>query len=142
MQTNMIPSTRFSPVRILAIGLILYASGFAILLRNKSFEPAEAIIVLVVFGGVFPLLAWAATLRAMPLSVSMTASTSALVALIGYVILLSLYLVGGPQWIDQHLPHSLIDSARFRFFTSLAKKLVVFVVIPFLIFRFGFDYRL
>jgi membrane protease YdiL (CAAX protease family) len=111
-------------------------------LRNKSFEPAEAIIVLVVFGGVFPLLAWAATLRAVPLSLFVKPSTTALIALTGYVILLSLYLVGGPQWIDQHLPHSWVDSARIRFFIVLAKKLVVFVAIPFAIFRFGFGYRL
>jgi len=78
---------RFSPVRILATGLILYACAFASLLRNKSFEPAEAIIVLVVFGGVFPLLAWAATLRAVPLSVAVKPSTTALIALTGYVIL-------------------------------------------------------
>ena len=78
---------RFSPVRILAIGLILYACAFASLLRNKSFEPAEAIIVLVVFGGVFPLLAWAATLRAVPLSILVRPGTSALIALTGYVIL-------------------------------------------------------
>ena len=135
-------SQRFSPVRILAIGLVLYACAFAILLRNKSFEPAEAIIVLVVFGGIFPLLAWAATRRAVPLSISVRPSTSALMALTGYVILLSLYLIGGPQWIDQHLPHSWIDSARIRFFVGLAKKLAVFVVIPFAIFRFGFGYQL
>jgi len=133
---------RFSPVRILAIGLILYASGFAILLRNKSFEPAEAIIVLVVFGGVFPLLAWAATLPAVPLSISMGPSTTSLIALTGYVTLLSLYLIGGPQWIDQHLPHSWVDSAQIRFFIVLVKKLVIFVAIPFAIFRFGFGYRL
>ena len=134
-------SQRFSPVRVLAIGLILYGCAFAVLLRNKSFEPAEAIVVLVVFGGVFPLLAWAATLRAVPLSISMAPSISALLALIGYVVLLSLYLIGGPQWIDQHLPHSWIDSARFRFFIGLSKKLVVFVAIPFLLFRLGFGYR-
>jgi CAAX protease family protein len=134
-------SQRSFPVRILAIGLIVYASAFAILLRNKSFEPAEAIIVLVVFGAVFPLLAWAATIRASPLSVSVAPSTSALIVLTGYVILLSLYLIGGPQWIDQHLPHSWIDSARIRFFVGLAKKLVVFVAIPFLIFRFAFGCR-
>jgi CAAX protease family protein len=134
-------SQRFSSVRILAIGLILYASAFAILLRNRSFELAGAIIVLVLFGGVFPLLAWAATLRAVPLSISGRSSASALIALTGYVILLSLYLVGGPQWIDQHLPHPWVESARIRFFVSLAKKLVVFVAIPFAIFRFGFGYR-
>jgi CAAX protease family protein len=141
MQTIKTRFQRFSPVRILAIGLILYASAFAILLRNKSFEPAEAVVVLIVFGGIFPLLAWAATLRAVPLSVSVRPNTSALIVLIAYVILLSLYLVGGPQWIDQHLPHAWIDSARTRFFLGLAKKLVVFVIIPFAIFRFGFGYR-
>jgi membrane protease YdiL (CAAX protease family) len=133
---------RFSPVRILAIALILYACAFASLLRNKSFDPAEAIIVLVVFGGVFPLLAWAATLRAVPLLLFVKPSTTALIALTGYVILLSLYLVGGPQWIDQHLPHSWVDSARIRFFIVLVKKLVIFVAIPFAIFRFGFGYGL
>jgi membrane protease YdiL (CAAX protease family) len=133
---------RFSSVRVLAIGLIIYGCAFAILLRNKSFEPAEAIVVLVVFGGIFPLLAWAATLRAVPLSLFVKPSTTALIALIGYVILLSLYLVGGPQWIDQHLPHSWVDSARIRFFIVLVKKLVIFVAIPFAIFRFGFGYGL
>ena len=141
MQPITTRSQRFSPVRILAIGLILYGCAFAILLRNRSFEPAEAIVVLVLFGGVFPLLAWAATLRAVPLSISVRSSASALIALTGYVILLSLYLIGGPQWIDQHLPHSWVDSAQIKFFIGLAKKLVVFVVIPFAIFRFGFGYR-
>lgn len=121
--------------------MFLYACAFAILLRNKSFEPAEAIIVLIVFAGVFPLLAWAATRRAVPFSICAAPGTAALITLILYVILLSLYLIGGPQWIDQHLPHSWIDSARIRFFIALAKKLVVFVAIPFLIFRFGFGYR-
>jgi len=133
---------RFSSVRVLAIGLIIYGCAFAILLRNKSFEPAEAIVVLVVFGGIFPLLAWASTLRAVPLSILVRPGTSALIALIGYVILLSLYLIGGPQWIDQHLPHSWVDSARIRFFIVLVKKLVIFVAIPFAIFRFGFGYGL
>ena len=141
MQTITTRSQRFSPVRILAIGLILYACAFASLLRNRSFEPSGAIIVLVLFGGVFPLLAWAATLRAVPLSISVRPSASALIALTGYVILLSLYLIGGPQWIDQHLPHLWVDSAQIRFFIGLVKKLVVFVVIPFAIFRFGFGYR-
>jgi hypothetical protein len=74
MQPITTRTQRFSPVGIVAIGLILYACAFAILLRNRSFEPAEAIVVLVVFGGVFPLLAWAGTLRAVPLSISVTSS--------------------------------------------------------------------
>jgi uncharacterized protein len=135
-------SQRFAPNRILIGGLILYAFAFAVLLRNKSFDAAGAVVVLIVFGIVFPFIAWIATRRAIPLSISVTPNKSQLIVLIGYVIVLSVYLVGGPQWIDQHLPSSWIDSPRTRFFITLAKKLVVFVAIPFAIFRFGFGYRL
>src|SRR5690242_8090145 len=104
MRTIPTYSRRLPPVRIVAIGLILYVCSFATLLRNKSFEPAGVIIVLVVFGGIFPLLAWAVSFRAVPLTISSQPIRSALIALTGYIVLLSLYLVGGPQWIDQHLP--------------------------------------
>jgi len=133
----------FARNRVLIGGLILYVCAFGILLlRNKSFDAAGAGVVLVVFGIVFPLIAWIATRRAIPLSISVRPDKSQLIVLIGYIIVLSVYLVGGPQWIDQHLPSSWIDSARARFFITLAKKLIVFVAIPFAIFRFGFGYRL
>ena len=133
---------RFAFNRILIGSFILYACAFTILLRNKDFDATGAVVVLIVFGIVFPLIAWIATRRAIPLSISVTSDKSQLIVLIGYIIVLSVYLVGGPQWIDQHLPSSWIDSARTRFFITLAKKLVVFVVIPFAIFRFAFGYRI
>jgi hypothetical protein len=58
--------------------------------------------VLIVFGIVFPLIAWIATRRAIPLSISVRTSNYQLIILVGYIVFLSLYLVGGPQWIDQH----------------------------------------
>jgi uncharacterized protein len=142
MQHTAISSQGFSRNRIPVGGLILYVCSFAVLLRNKSFDPTGAVIVLALFGGLFPLLAWIATRRALPLSVSVRPSTSQLIVLTGYIIALSLYLIGGPQWIDQHLPSFWIDSPRIKFFVSLAKKLLVFVAIPFAIFRFGFGYRI
>ena len=135
-------SQHFALNRILIGGLILYVCAFAILLRNKSFDAAGAVVVLIVFGIVFPLIAWITTRRAIPLSTSITPGKAQLIVLIGYIIVLSVYLVSGPQWIDQHLPSSWIDSARARFFITLAKKLIVFVAIPLAIFRFGFGYRL
>jgi uncharacterized protein len=135
-------SQRFGFNRILIGSFILYACAFATLLRNKGFDATGAAVVLIVFGIVFPLIAWIATRRAIPLSISVTPDKSQLIVLIGYIIVLSVYLVGGPQWIDQHLPSSWIDSPRTKFFITLAKKLVVFVAIPFAIFRFGFGYRL
>jgi membrane protease YdiL (CAAX protease family) len=135
-------SQRFACNRVLIGSLILYVCAFAVLLRNKSFEATDAIVVLIVFGIAFPFIAWIATCRAIPLSIYAQASKYQLLMLIGYIFLLSVYLVGGPQWIDQHLPSSWIDSARIKFFITLAKKLVVFVFVPFAIFRFGFGYRI
>jgi membrane protease YdiL (CAAX protease family) len=132
-----------TPLRnfILIAGLLLYCGAFAVLLGNKNFEVAGALVVLVVFGMVLPFIAWIATRSAIPLSVSIKPSASELIVLSGYIIALSLYLIGGPQWIDQHLPSGWADSLRIKSVITLAKKLIVFVVIPFAIFRFSFGYR-
>jgi CAAX protease family protein len=142
MQNVAITSRRSSRKFILTAGLLLYCSAFAVLLRNKSFDATGALVVLIVFGIAFPLFAWIATRRAIPLAISVQGSKYQLIILIGYIVVLSVYLIGGPQWIDQHLPSSWIDSARIKFFITLAKKLLVFVAIPFAIFRFGFGYRI
>jgi len=123
-------------------GLVLYAASFAVLLRNRNFEPGGALIVLVLFGIIFPALAWLATLRAVPLSISVHPTPCEMLVLVACVVALSAYLVGGPQWINDHLPQMWIDSPRIKFFITLAKKLIVFVLIPFGIFRFAFGYRL
>ena len=127
--------------RAVIVGLILYVSGLAVLSQNKNFELGGALIVLVVFGLVFPALAWFATIRAVPLSISVHPSPGEMLVLAGCIIALSIYLIGGPQWIDNFLPRVWIDSAQIKFFVTLAKKVIVFVAIPFGIFRFLFGYR-
>ena len=126
---------------ILVAGLLLYCGAFAILLGNKSFDAAGAVVVLIVFGILFPLIAWITTRNAIPLSISIRSGAPELIVLIAYVVAVSLYLIGGPQWIDQHLPNALTDSQQIKFVITLAKKLFVFVAIPFAIFRFCFGYR-
>jgi membrane protease YdiL (CAAX protease family) len=121
--------------------VILYVCGLGVLSQNKNFELGGALIVLILFGLVFPVLAWFATIRAVPLSISVCPSAREMLVLSGYIIALSIYLISGPQWIDNHLPHAWIDSLRIKFFITLAKKLIVFVAIPFGIFRFLFGYR-
>jgi len=98
--------------------------------------------VLVVFGILLPLIAWIATRRAIPLSISIPSGVPELIVLAAYVVAVSLYLIGGPQWIDQHLPRAWTESQQIKFVITLAKKLFVFVAIPFAIFRFCFGYRL
>jgi uncharacterized protein len=123
-------------------GLVLYGASFAMLLRNRNFEPGGALIVFVLFGIIFPALAWLATIRAVPLSISVHLTAREMLVLVACIVGLSLYLVGGPQWINDHLPQTWIDSPQIKFFITLAKKLIVFVLIPFGIFRFVFGYRL
>jgi membrane protease YdiL (CAAX protease family) len=127
---------------ILIAGLLLYCGAFAMLLGNKSFEAGGALVVLVVFGIVLPLVAWITTRHAVPLSISVRSGTAELIVLLAYVIAVSLYLIGGSQWIDQQLPREWTDSQRIKFVITLAKKLLVFVVIPFAIFRLAFGYRI
>ncbi len=124
------------------VGLILYAAGLTVLLQNKNFELGGALIVLVLFGLIFPALAWLATIRAVPLSISVRASGREMLVLAGFIVALSIYLIGGPQWIDNHLPETWIDAPQIKFFVTLTKKLIVFVAIPFAVFRFAFGYRL
>lgn len=124
------------------VGLILYAAGLTVLLQNKNFELGGALIVLVLFGLIFPALAWLATIRAVPLSISVRPSGREILVLSGFIVALSIYLIGGPQWIDNHLPEAWTDSSKIKLFVTLAKKLIVFVALPFAVFRFAFGYRL
>lgn len=141
MQDVAIRSQTSSRNFILIAGLLLYCGAFAILLGNKSFEVAGAVVVLVVFGILLPLIAWVATRRAVPLSISIQSGAPELIVLIAYVVAVSLYLIGGPQWIDRHLPSGWTDSLQTKSVIALAKKLIVFVALPFAIFRLGFGYR-
>jgi membrane protease YdiL (CAAX protease family) len=135
------PQTSSRNVVVIA-GLLLYCGAFAILLGNKDFDATGAMVVLIVFGVVLPLIAWLTTRHAIPLSISIRSGVPELIVLIAYAVAVSVYLVGGPQWIDQHLPKEWTESQQIKFVIALAKKLFVFVAIPFAIFRFCFGYRI
>jgi uncharacterized protein len=120
---------------------VLYLAGLVILSQNKDFNLSDALVELIIIGLVFPLLAWIATRRAVPLTVLTRSSGSEILVLIATIVALSIYLVDGPQLIDGLLPAQWSVSPRIHFFVNLAKKLAVFVVVPWLIFRFLFGYR-
>jgi hypothetical protein len=67
-------SQPFARNRILIGGVILYVCAFAVLLPNKSFDAMGAVVVLIVFGIAFPLIAWITTRRAVSLSISLKPS--------------------------------------------------------------------
>jgi len=120
--------------------IVLYIGSLFVLSRRTEFSISEALIELIIFGIAFPLLAWLATIRARPLTIRVHPIGAEMLALLAYVLALSVYLAFGPQAIDSWLPQDWIASDRIKFFVTLGKKLLVFVALPLVIFGLAWRY--
>ena len=109
-----------------------YGVSLAILWRNKTFAPEDAIVMLIIFGLVFPLLAWVTTLRSQPLTLTVQQSAGEMWLLLACLVGVIVFLVWGTALSETLLPASWLSSDRGKFFVVLARKLIVFVGIPFL----------
>jgi membrane protease YdiL (CAAX protease family) len=118
-----------------------YCASLALLWRNKTFGREDAIAELIIFGIAFPLLAWLGTLRARPLTIFVRRSSGEMILLGFCLVLVALYLIWGAALVDAMVPASWLESPRGKFLLILARKLIVFVAIPFALFRFLFGYR-
>lgn len=123
------------------LGLGAYGVSLGILWRNKSFAPEDAMSLLVIFGLAFPLLAWLTTLRARPLTLTVQRRSSEMWLLLACLFGVTLYLVWGAALSETLVPASWLGSARGKFFVVFIRKLIVFVAIPFVLFRTIFGYR-
>ena len=122
-------------------GMAAYGASLALLWRNKTFGREDAISELVLFGIAFPLLAWLGTLRARPLTLFIRRSAGEMILIAICLGLVAAYLIWGSALSDSLLPANWIASPRGKFLVVMARKLIVFVVIPFVLFRFIFGYR-
>ena len=93
--------------RAVIVGLTCYLGSLGVLSQNRNFELSTALIVLVVLGLVFPLLAWFATIHATPLLISVRPSAREMIVLVVCIVALSIYLIGAPRWIDHQRMNSL-----------------------------------
>jgi membrane protease YdiL (CAAX protease family) len=118
----------------LIFGVLLYLAALAVLWRRPEFSLADTLLELFIFGLGLSLIARWATIRAKPLSVAAHPSAGEIIGLVAYLVALSIYLAFGPQWIDSWLPQAWVQSERAHFFVTLAKKIVVFVFLPFALF--------
>ena len=122
-------------------GIAVYAASLALLWRNKTFGREDAISELVLFGFAFPLLAWLGTLRARPLVISVRRSPGEMILLGLCLVFVAVYLIWGSTLSDALLPASWMASPRGKFLVIVVRKLIVFVLVPFALFRFLFGYR-
>lgn len=130
----------FNPAVILFV--LLYFAAALVLWLHHNFEIGEALVVLVLFAAVFPAVVWFTTRHARPLDVAPPSDSREAWLALGLVVGLAIYLINGPQLVDQLLPRAWIGSARIHFFVVMAKKLIVFVAVPFALYRFLFGHSL
>jgi uncharacterized protein len=130
----------FNPAVILSA--LLYLAAALVLWFHQNLEIGEALVEFVLFGAAFPAVAWLATRHTKQLDVAPPPDSREAWLALGLVVLLAIYLINGPQLIDQLLPHAWIGSARIHFFVVIAKKLIVFVAVPFALYRFLFGHHL
>jgi membrane protease YdiL (CAAX protease family) len=123
------------------LGIAAYGISLAVIWQNKSFAPEDAIVELVIFGLAFPLVAWVATLRARPLTLTVHRSAAEMWLLVAGLIGVTLYLVWGATLSEALVPAGWLASERAKFFVVFVRKLIVFVAIPFVLFRATFGYR-
>jgi membrane protease YdiL (CAAX protease family) len=123
------------------LGIAAYCVSLAILLRNKSFAAEDAIVELIIFGLAFPLLAWTATYRANPLAMKVHRRGAEMWLLFACLIGVTFYLVWGTALSEALVPAGWLLSERGRFIAIFARKLIIFVAIPFVLFRTLFGYR-
>lgn len=118
-----------------------FAVSLAILWRHPNFGREEAIGGLIIFGIIFPLLAWVTTLRARPLELPERRSAGELWLLLGCLVVVTLYLIWGAALSEMLVPATWLESPQLKSLLVLGRKLIVFVAIPFLLFRIIFGYR-
>ncbi len=123
------------------LGLAAFAVSLALLWRHPNFGREDAIGGLIIFGIIFPLLAWVTTLRARPLELPERRSSGELWLLLACLLVVTLYLIWGAALSEMLVPATWQDSPRVKSFVVLGRKLIVFVAIPFLLFRIIFGYR-
>ena len=123
------------------VGIATFAVSLTTLWRHPNFGRQDAVGGLVIFGIIFPLLAWVTTLRARPLTLPERRSSGEMWLLFACLIGVTLYLIWGAALSEAILPASWLASPRVKFAVVLIRKLIVFVAIPFLLFRIIFGYR-
>lgn len=123
------------------LGLAAFAVSLTILWRNPGFSREDAISGIIILGVVFPLLAWVTTLRARPLALTVRQSSAEMWLIYACVVGVTLYLIWGAALSDALVPADWLASPRGKFFVVLVRKLIVFVAIPFALFRILFGYR-
>lgn len=121
-------------------GILVYIASLAILFQSENYSVEEAVFALLIFGLFFSSVAWLATKWANPLEFLINPTTKEMLFVTGYVVFLFLYLIFGVSAINNLLPKTWIENEQSFFVVGIIKKLLVFVIIPYFLFKNLFGY--
>lgn len=121
-------------------GILVYFASLAILFQSENYSAEEAIFALLIFGLFFSIVAWLTTKWAKPLEFSISPTVKEMLFVTGYIVFLFLYLIFGVSAINHLLPKTWLENDQIFFVVGIVKKLLVFVIIPYFLFKKLFGY--
>ena len=118
-----------------------YLLAVVTLAATGVYSLAEPMFMLVIFGIALPGAAHILCRRIEPLRVIASGSHREIIVTFVLVVLVTSYLVWGSDWTDAAVYRMADETPRVDFFLTIAKKLLVFVVIPYVVLSTSFGYR-
>jgi len=120
-----------------------YALAVGWLVASGTYSPAEPLAILAIFGVLLPLCAGWLCRKCRPLPVRADFKPAEIVVVAACVLFVTAYLVWGSGWVNGLLAPFTDGSPRLAYLLKIAKKLVVFVALPYLLFArlFGYSWR-
>jgi membrane protease YdiL (CAAX protease family) len=119
----------------------VYLIAVVTLTATGVYSPAEPLFMLAIFGVALPGAAHILCRRIQPVRVVASGSHREIIVTFTLVVLVTLYLVWGSDWIDLAVYRVVKETPRFDFFLTIAKKVLVFVIIPYAVLSMWFGYR-
>ena len=130
------PVSRAVGLVFLAGYLALYAAVLAGMNRAWHFDVSEPLLVLLVLGAGFSLVAWLLTLGSSPITYSVANPARELSAIVLYMVFLTAYITWAGSAIRRY-----VENGPAAAVAVVAGKLLVFVIIPAWLMKVRFGYR-
>lgn len=120
---------------------VFYALGVGTLAATGVYGLGEPLFMLVIFGLALPGIAFVLCGRCRPLSLPFTLQRGELWITFALLALVTVFLVWGTDWSNTLVYAWIEKTPRFDFFLIVFRKVLVFVLIPYLVLSRLFGYR-
>jgi membrane protease YdiL (CAAX protease family) len=121
---------------------VVYLAAFTAAVSVYNLQLTDLLTVLLFVGVGFSFIAWLFTLKTQPASFLKPVQKNEDFILLALIVWIVLYITYGGNLINSLLPEHIQQNEHWQFFIVLIRKLLVFVLIPYLVYRaMGFSLR-